>query len=275
MSVADAAHAVHSAFDHDSVPCVFCGIDGPLSGEHVFPQWCQQYLRDPEGVPGTHRSTTIRFGQDPSHRAYAGHPATHRVRSVCRQCNSGWMSRLEMAARPLITRMLDGRATSLGRTEQEVVSTWLVKTALVGGSKFNPGLDPEFFVRFHSDKKVGASTRVWLSAAAHREQHYLDFRPLRVEADERPPPLIPNAFCALIAVGHFAGLVVSWLDLKPALRRLLDRFQTFLIPIWPSTRSSAVWPPFAGHLDFGGLDALADGLVSMGDVADARGRPNF
>jgi hypothetical protein len=256
------------------MPCVFCGAKAPITAEHVIPQWCRDHVADPEGEPGTHHSITMRFGQDSTYRSYEGQPATQRVRSVCKNCNNGWMSRIETATQPHLIPMIEGRVQTLDRTIQEVVATWLMKTALVGGSKFNPALQPEFYERFYREQTPGVPTRVWLTATAHREQHYLDFRPLRVEADDRPPPLIPNAFSALVALGEFAGLVVSWLDLKPSVRRLVDRFGAVLVPIWPRTRDHAVWPPLGGSLDFQGLDALANGLVSIDDVRAGRGRPN-
>lgn len=256
-------------------PCVFCGSNEPLSAEHVYPQWCQPLLTDPSGESGTHRSTTLRLGQRPKVRSYKGQPATQTVRAVCKGCNSGWMSRLEQQAKPLLAAMIEGRPQILTPDAQAAVSSWFVKTGLVAGSKFKPALVPDFYEQFRCDLRPSAATRVWLAEVAYREHHYVDFRPIRVHKEGGHPPLIPNAWSAVLGVGEVAGVVVSWLDAKPSLRELLRRFAPGLVAIWPTRSGDVVWPPSGGCLDHDGLDALADAVVRMDDVQAGRGRPNI
>jgi hypothetical protein len=254
--------------------CRFCGSKKTLTAEHVYPQWCQPLLSHSSGDEGTHRSVTLRVGEAPKPRSYKGHPATQTVRAFCAGCNNGWMSQLESAAKPRLTAMIEGRTQTLTRADQEVIAAWWVKTALVAGSKFNPGLTPEFYEQFHRDRAPSATTHVRLAEVAYREQHYVDFRPLRVVQEAEQAPLIPNAYSAVLAVGEVAAFVVGWLDRKPSLREALRQFGRGLVLIWPPREHDVVWPPLGGAFDHEALDALADSVVRFEDVAAGRPRPN-
>lgn len=50
---------------------------------------------------------------------------------VCSSCNSGWMSRLESAARPLLERLIEAQPTVLRERQQAVLAGWLTKNAVL------------------------------------------------------------------------------------------------------------------------------------------------
>jgi hypothetical protein len=56
-----------------------------------------------------------------------------RARAVCRECNGGWMSRLEQQAKSILLSMFaaerPGSLLTLTASEAQVVATWAVKTA--------------------------------------------------------------------------------------------------------------------------------------------------
>jgi hypothetical protein len=53
-------------------------------------------------------------------------------RRICRECNSGFLSQLEMAARPLLIPMMLAREPVTPDAQaQKVIATWAVKTALL------------------------------------------------------------------------------------------------------------------------------------------------
>ncbi len=52
------------------------------------------------------------------------------ARVVCERCNTGWMSDLEIAAKPLLLPLLRGNLHVLDGPSQRVVAAWAVKTAL-------------------------------------------------------------------------------------------------------------------------------------------------
>ena len=61
---------------------------------------------------------------------------SRRAKIVCAECNNGWMSRLEMAAAPLITPMLTGeRRVTLNVDDHTTVALWVMKTAMPSRSR--------------------------------------------------------------------------------------------------------------------------------------------
>jgi hypothetical protein len=54
---------------------------------------------------------------------------------VCTKCNTGWMERLESAARPVLEPVLLGAAPGTSRVlnpdQQAILATWAVKTSLL------------------------------------------------------------------------------------------------------------------------------------------------
>ena len=216
---------------------------------------------------------TIRTGEPVEERSFSGPPAMRTVKSVCADCNNGWMSALEVKASPFLLTMIRGNTRVYYEAGQMAIATWLVKTALIAGSRFKPALPSNFYTEFYAERQPSITTRVWLAAAPYTEHHQSDFRPIRVQKEGADPPVVPNAFSSMIVVGQMVGFAVSWLDAVPSTERLLRDFGPALVPIWPPAREIE-WPPRGGRLDFKHLDALADSIVSVADVQGGSGRPN-
>ena len=64
-------------------------------------------------------------------------PAKETVRSVCKDCNTGWMSRLEDCARAVLSPLIRGESAALKGAELVLVAAWATKTATVIESR-NP-----------------------------------------------------------------------------------------------------------------------------------------
>ncbi|PSR20353.1 MAG: hypothetical protein C7B45_15330 [Sulfobacillus acidophilus] len=79
--------------------CVFCGASGPMTREHVWPDWLSR-----TGFPN--EPTVIESG--PLNRLPSEfgpmRPLSTTVKAVCDKCNNGWMSRLEKELRHLYGR---------------------------------------------------------------------------------------------------------------------------------------------------------------------------
>src|SRR5579864_3378317 len=114
--------------------CVFCGRDG-LSKEHVWPIWTRELIRrnaDPVHVRAAFLVDTNASPVLEESRSRQGAVNTLQVRVVCRKhCNGGWMSRLEAAAKPILTPLIIGQPTYLGQAEQAQVAAWITKTAMM------------------------------------------------------------------------------------------------------------------------------------------------
>jgi hypothetical protein len=114
--------------------CLFCGTAGAgvLSKEHVIPKWLLLHLNLPPNDQmfyGVADSTSGELTRQRVHSSF-----TFVEGRVCeKNCNNGWMRRLENAAKPILVPLIDGQQppselSSAGRT---IVAKWTAKTAYV------------------------------------------------------------------------------------------------------------------------------------------------
>jgi hypothetical protein len=106
--------------------CWFCPTTtNPSSNEHVFPRWLLKAL-------GLERQTIepVRILSDmvtigskrPAHTL-----SSLTLGNICRKCNSGWMSRLESSASPVL---LENHRGAMSAEQAKVFSRWMTKTAI-------------------------------------------------------------------------------------------------------------------------------------------------
>jgi hypothetical protein len=102
--------------------CLFCG-EPANSREHAFPQWLNTLAPLRGRALNTRESGT---------RGWLAGGFDHKVRQVCRRCNNGWMSQLEVVSKPLVTELAtDERSAPLSVGEQIKLAAWLYKTAIM------------------------------------------------------------------------------------------------------------------------------------------------
>lgn len=115
-----------------SKSCLFCGAKGSavLTNEHVIPRWLLEHLNLPENdqlFQAVASSTTETFVKQPRI-----HSSFNFVQGrVCEDCNTGWMNRLEAAAKPILVPLIEKVRTidSLSPEEADIVGKWATKTA--------------------------------------------------------------------------------------------------------------------------------------------------
>jgi hypothetical protein len=119
----------------NGMTCIFCGrtldprrLELPTSEtrEHVFARWIRDkvtndrmtmYEASGDGTITQLRQLSLESFVNPS---------------VCKDCNGGWMSKLETEADPLVQVLLSGQSVaSLSDQETEVLARWTAKTAAV------------------------------------------------------------------------------------------------------------------------------------------------
>lgn len=109
--------------------CVFCG-GVPVTKGHIWPEWFDRYL-----PPKAHEHLEIvgdiltfnYTGAGPSRREIKrqGSAGSRKPRNTCAACNHGWMSRLEQANIPTVSRLLIGYPVLLTPLDQ-----WLLASLL-------------------------------------------------------------------------------------------------------------------------------------------------
>ena len=106
-----------------SKTCLFCGRGGKMSKEHLWPRWAQAAIAPDQ------RGKKIR---NALHDGPPGEPyevweapvfeAT--IKDVCDGCNSGWMSKIEAAAKPFALPLMLGRSIALAPETQRKLALW-------------------------------------------------------------------------------------------------------------------------------------------------------
>jgi hypothetical protein len=111
--------------------CLFCEADlaGAKSREDTVPQWLQGELQ----IAADMIQPTLTSPQG-VHLKQRTHPVDQLLTGgICRDCNNGWMSRLETQTQPILRAVMHSRRdiATLTRAERQTLSRWAVKTAFV------------------------------------------------------------------------------------------------------------------------------------------------
>lgn len=140
--------------------CLFCGAGGAgvLSKEHVIPQWLLKHLElpaDDKLFQGVASSADGTLSQTPRIHSSFNFVQGH----VCEECNNGWMSQLEAAAKPILVPLIDGERTieSLAEEEAQIVGKWTCKTAYMhswASPLDSPGQQDHLQALFGNDGKA-------------------------------------------------------------------------------------------------------------------------
>lgn len=113
-------------------PCLFCGADLAVAGrarEHVLPQWLLRHYE----IGNTIVEPAWTSARDGSLRDQRVHPLKAMVLGhVCTGCNNGWMSKLEVTARPTLLELAGGRlaVSELTPLHRVLLARWALKTAV-------------------------------------------------------------------------------------------------------------------------------------------------
>jgi hypothetical protein len=136
-----------------------------MSKEHVWPSWVRERL--PEGEREKPVTYVYRdSAQGGEFRRVEQQPLFDlKIRSVCKSCNEGWMSRIELGASHVATGLLEGRGRELHAGGQTALARWAVLKALVGQLVFRgspkESIPPSHYAElFEVDRDSGAPPRL-------------------------------------------------------------------------------------------------------------------
>jgi hypothetical protein len=164
--------------------CPFCGRTGQRSKEHVWPQWLRRYPAFAEmnqGYTGQRSEWTEYILEQGLDERYLEVPASsrhvadflpHVQVSVCRHCNSGWMSRMEIAVEDIRDPMISGEEAVLGPDEQTLLAAWVSKCAYGYISETKPENLPfsteEYRALMTEKRPAGRALSGWAVRRPHR-----------------------------------------------------------------------------------------------------------
>src|ERR1700679_2215251 len=144
------------------MPCVFCNAS-PTTVEHILPRCLRCALPGEGRLVHEWRAPEE---ESPSKR-WTADVVSFTARVVCARCNNGWMSRLEVAAKPYLSSMIRGVGRELYEGGKEAVARWALKTAMMldygQEAKFR-SIPSEDYTALFQTMGLLPDTYIWLAA---------------------------------------------------------------------------------------------------------------
>ena len=175
-----------------------------------------------------------------------------KVNCVCSEdCNSGWMSELEIAVQPILSPMIrDGGQTLLSKEQQQLLAAWACKTVMV--FEFTSA-EPAFYTFAERDelRRTMSPPAVHMSVLIGR---YVtgSFMGIafgrRVDFDLRVDDQLVRgrADYSSISLGQLVVQVVGFrlpVDVERILVPNMRDWSGHAVRVWPPRHPSASWPP--------------------------------
>jgi len=220
--------------------CVFCGehIAPGTPPEHVIPDWIRR-LR-PNGTVYQHRS------KQPGVLTHRSKRIDITAKTVCRECNHGWMSDLETEASPILKPMLDGHLRGLSVERQVLLSRWATKTAFMLDQSFSPSeravpISACRYLKEHELPSPGTVVQLGHYAGAGDSIATAHNRLYAREVANRDDPGPADAFRAAMRIYQLV-IGVTMIDGAPLALRATGDYPDMLTAIWPCAEVTS-WPP--------------------------------
>lgn len=237
--------------------CVFCGTFGLLTREDATPKWLGRFIQHHFPPEERWESVEIRFGDDkpPSQRSkIAGNASVHKPIVVCGSCNNGWMSRLEVEAKPLLMPLILGTATHLDNGSSLTLATWATKTALIYEFVYpeSEGTTASADDRrwFAEHRRPLPNSRIWCARYVGTRGAAIIARSTLFLYDLDDPAPTPEAH------GLFIVLVFGQIAIRVALIRSNPTYP-MRFGLWEGEQTQLLWPS-QSQLNWPTTDALDD-----------------
>lgn len=227
--------------------CIFCQEKTKLTKEDFFPQWFRElYPASPESQKARLNAEVSWHELDkatgevvtkiaPSKLARPGDLADQTLRIACAACNSGWMSRLQQAAKPHLLPYIEGKWTRPSPAARKVISSWATMFAMVVefGDEPSAVVPPIERAVFRRDQRPPIGAHVWAGRLTGDLPYWFHRRALRATLDPNERSGLPNAQLTTITLGHLLLQVyLTTSDLSPfdPVERAVEQG---ISPLWP------------------------------------------
>ena len=241
--------------------CIFCGFSGKLTAEHVFGDWLNRLGFGEERTRG---------GAGPLNRSLRdlglARPFSRTVKTVCAQCNNGWMSQLEVVAARALSPLVVGTAVAVDPADAAALTAWVQKTALVSmcmlssaERKDDGGLPAEecrALYELRHQLLPLPDSQLWITRYSGTQRLGAAYvTPMAVRIHGIAEPDRPQAYAATIVVGEALLQCVRFTT--PGLAfDLVSDFE--MVTVWPNAGS--VDAPFGPPVDDEAFVRVAKGL---------------
>ena len=218
---------------------MFCGEPAD-SGEDIIPSWLARQSLVP---PGTTRPVIYTSHGRELKQWSSQTLAFLKIKAVCRECNNGWMSQVEVAASKHLLLMMQGNTVRLDPAAQVELATWaclkvMVWESVAEGVVTRP--DDRVDVEHQQPPLYAVVVLGRVPSSDHSE---FSIQQVFIRAQRRRGARLDNVSATALTLGDF----VSWVILNPTKPRGVD-FQPTpigddLITIFPPAYGSLQWPP--------------------------------
>lgn len=234
----------------------------------MFGDWVSKIGLDPRPVP--HVSGWLnRLERDLGTR-----PPFQQTVGVCRQCNNGWMSGLEVIAKRVLTPFILGESGDVAAADTGAIAMWVQKTAMTA-MLASPAEDrskgyglpfPEYGMLYGSrtDMRPLPASQFWIGRYNGGRLASVRVTPIVMVANGAPEPDEPHGYAMTIIIGQLVLHGVRFTDLSTRAEAIACRSMPQL---WPTT--SMVTVPATVHLDDAAMLPFsrgADLTTNKGDV---------
>ena len=182
-----------------------------------------------------------------------GDPQSQGTTRVCIDCNNGWMSRLQQAAKPVLLPLIQGDPTRLSRQNQRLVARWATMSVMT--SDF---IDPNKQAVPIEDRRQFSKTgeppadtwKIWIGRFQRQEwRGYWVHNSIPIGDNEEELGVTeeghphPNTQTTTLVFGEL--YVHAFSCPYPEIVRpveLSDRATSVLTQIWPVQHENVTWP---------------------------------
>jgi hypothetical protein len=256
--------------------CIFCeggAVPGnPMTGEHVWSDWMAPFLPGDTGnsyfeFMHNFRNKNVPIGDAMMERTRQGAAKGKKIKAVCMECNTGWMSRMETAVKPILIPLLLGQPTLLTGESRKTLTEWIVLKVLVSEhnsiqrSPPDPIFDQQARNRFKATSAIPPSFRIWIGmhngtkwqSAFHRHSTGL----LPFESPLPSDTTRKNTQTITFGLGRLLIYVFATTSIELYAMYELRRLSPHLRILWPLTEENIRWLPY-----YAVTDDYADSLTA-------------
>lgn len=237
--------------------CLFCS-SGANSLEDAWPRWITNQFKVPQAVEFQAERRGVQL------KPWRVHQPELAVRCVCRPCNNGWMSQLEVQAQRFLQPMLIGDRCGLDIVGQTTIALWSVKTAMVLEALDHPRQRAYTQLEREQLRTLSAipwRTSVWLAASVD-PSYFMSTKNRHLDAENA------NEISGVSITMAFAHIVLQVFTIRvppnvgPTTRITTNvrrgPWDQVTVQVWPTRRRQASWPPAMGLNGESGLNSLAE-----------------
>jgi hypothetical protein len=218
--------------------CAFCPATAKLSGEHLWSDWMRKLFK----------SKSFRFKQIDEEgkvvKQWRSQARDLTAKVVCKPCNEGWMSSLELQhAKPALSDLIVGnKVSTLSQSRSNSVALFAFKSAVIIDHmrREKPFFRRSLRHKFAQTLIIPDNVQMWLagflSMGSGRFNTY--YGDVSISAGGRL-----KLYVCTYAVGHFIFQVVA--EMSTGIPSFSPRtgFEYLAVSFWPTIPEASSWPP--------------------------------